>query len=85
MPLVKINGVTYEFETLTEEVQTHLKYLSYIDSEIDRLKMQLGTFHLSREHVGRLLDTAMANLALNQAPFESTAAGAAASGDETAA
>jgi len=44
--------------------------LSYIDSEIERLKMQLGTFHLSRDHVGRLLDMAMTNLVLNETPFE---------------
>jgi hypothetical protein len=70
MALVKINGVTYELDALSDEVKTHLKYLSYIDSEIERLKMQLGTFHLSRDHVGRLLDMAMTHQVLNETPFE---------------
>jgi hypothetical protein len=70
MALVKINGVTYELDALSEEVKTHLKYLAYIDGEIERLKMQLGTFHLSRDQVGRLLDNAMAHHALNETPFE---------------
>ena len=35
--------------------------------------MQLGTFHLSRDQVGRLLDIAMANYAMHQTPFENTA------------
>ena len=73
MALVKINGVTYELDALNDEVKTHLKYLSYIDSEIERLKMQLGTFHLSRDQVVRLLDIAMANYAMHQTPFENTA------------
>jgi hypothetical protein len=73
MPLVKINGVTYEFDALNEEIKTHLKFLSYIDSEIERLKMQLGTFQLSRDHVGRLLDSAMTSYAVSQSPFEGAA------------
>lgn len=85
MPLVKINGVTYEFDELSEDVKTHLKYLSYIDSEIERMKMQLSTFHMSRDHVGRLLDSAMANHALNQSPFEGAAPGIAELGSEPAA
>ena len=72
MALVKINGVTYELDTLSDEVKTHLKYLSYIDSEIERLKMQLGTFHLSRDHVGRLLDISIANHAMQHTPFENS-------------
>lgn len=70
MAMVQINGVTYEFDTLSDEVKTHLKYLSYIDSEIDRLKMQLGTFHLSREQVGRMLDVALTQHTMNETPFE---------------
>lgn len=85
MPQVKINGVTYEFDALSEEVKTHLKYLSYIDSEIERMKMQLTTFHMSRDHVGRLLDTAMANHMLNSAPFEGDAPVIATPGSESAA
>ena len=71
MALIKINGVAYELDSLNEEVKTHLKYLSYIDSEIERLKMQLGAFHLSRDQVGRLLDIAIANHEINATPFSS--------------
>lgn len=85
MPLVKINGVTYEFDALNEEIKTHLKFLSYIDSEIERLKMQLGTFQLSRDHVGRLLDSAMTSYALNQTPFEGDAPNVPPAGTESAA
>ncbi|CAN1562963.1 hypothetical protein MCEMAEM4_02773 [Burkholderiaceae bacterium] len=85
MPLVKINGVTYEFDALNEEIKTHLKFLSYIDSEIERLKMQLGTFQLSRDHVGRLLDSAMTSYALHQTPFEGAVPNAPPAGTESAA
>jgi hypothetical protein len=70
MALVKINGVTYELDALNDEVRTHLKYLSFIDAEIERLKMQLGAYHLSRDQVGRMLDSAMALHNLNQTPFQ---------------
>jgi hypothetical protein len=70
MALIKINGVAYELDALSDEVRTHLKYLSFIDAEIERLKMQLGAFHLSREQVGRMLDSAMALHNLNQTPFQ---------------
>jgi len=60
MRQVKINGVTYELDSLNDEVKSHLKYLSFIDSEAARLTMQLNVLSLSREQVGRMLDLAMA-------------------------
>jgi hypothetical protein len=62
---VKINGVTYELDELSDEVKTHLKYLSFIDSEAERLTMQLNTLKLARDGVGKMLDIAMARHTLD--------------------
>ena len=66
MPSVKINGITYDFETLSDELKNHLKYLAFIDSEVERLNLQLNVLRISREEIGRQLDSALLSQELNQ-------------------
>jgi archaellum component FlaC len=66
MPSVKINGITYDFETLSDELKNHLKYLAFIDSEVERLNLQLNVLRISREEIGRQLDSALLRQELNQ-------------------
>lgn len=66
MPSVKINGITYDFETLSDELKNHLKYLAFIDSEVERLSLQLNVLKISREEIGRQLDSALLRQELNQ-------------------
>jgi hypothetical protein len=66
MPSVKINGITYDFETLSNELKNHLKYLAFIDSEVERLNLQLNVLRISREEIGRQLDSALLRQELNQ-------------------
>ena len=67
---VKINGVTYELDALSDEVKTHLRYLSFINSETERLTMQLNMLKVAREGIGKMLDLAMARHTLNAPPGE---------------
>ncbi len=66
MPLVKINGVTYDVDAISEEVKGHLRALSFIDAELDRIGMQLSVLRISREEVGRRLDLALTRQELNR-------------------
>ena len=66
MPHVKINGVTYDVDTLNDEVKSHLKALAFIDAESERLAMQLSVMRISREEVGRRLDLALTRQELNR-------------------
>jgi hypothetical protein len=77
---VKINGVTYELDTLSDEVKTHLKYLSFIDGEAERLTMRLNMLKLARDGVGKMLDVAMASHTLNGQSGEKPRSAESASG-----
>lgn len=66
MPHVKINGVTYDVDTLSDEVKSHLQALAFIDAESERLAMQLSVMRISREEVGRRLDLALTRQELNR-------------------
>ena len=67
MPSVKINGITYDFDALSEELKNHLKHLAFIDSEIERLALQMNVLRISREAIGQQLDSAVLRHELNQA------------------
>jgi|GEM_PF-1566131 len=66
MPLIKINGITYEFEQLTEEVKGHLRYLSFIDAELEQNQMRIASMRIARDEVGRRLDQALVEQSLIQ-------------------
>lgn len=66
MPHVKINGVTYDVDTLSDEVKSHLKALAFVDAESERLAMQLSVMRISREEIGRRLDLALTRQELNR-------------------
>ena len=67
MPSVKINGITYDFDALSEELKNHLKHLAFIDAEIERLGLQMNVLRISREAIGQQLDSAVLRQELNQA------------------
>lgn len=66
MTMVKINGVTYEFEQLSEEVKNHLKFLAFIDAELEQLAMRRSVLLISREQIGHRLDKAMVHQSIEQ-------------------
>jgi hypothetical protein len=66
MPFVKINGVTYDVDAISEEVKGYLRALSFIDAELDRIGMQLSVLRISREEIGRRLDLALTRQELNR-------------------
>jgi hypothetical protein len=61
MPYLKINGVSYDVEALSDEVKSHLKALAFIDSEIDRMGLHVSALRISRDEIGRRLDLALAH------------------------
>lgn len=71
MTMVKINGVTYEFEALSEEVKNHLKFLAFIDAELEQLAMRRSVLLISREQIGHRLDKAMVHQSIVQSVQES--------------
>ncbi len=59
MPLVKINGLTYEFNDLADEVKGHLKYMAFIDAELEQLAMRQNLLHIARDQIGQRMDRAL--------------------------
>jgi hypothetical protein len=73
MTMVKINGVTYEFEELSEEVKNHLKFLAFIDAELEQLAMRRSVLLISREQIGHRLDKTMVHQSIQQSAQASDA------------
>ena len=59
MPTIKINGLSYELDALSDECKAHLRYLAFVDSELERLSMRADMLRLARDEVGRRLDRAL--------------------------
>ena len=59
MPLVKINGLTYEFNDLADEVKGYLKYMAFIDAELEQLAMRQNLLHIARDQIGQRMDRAL--------------------------
>jgi hypothetical protein len=70
MPLVKINGLTYEFDNLNEEAKGHLRYLAFIDAELEQLSMRINLLKISRDQIGQRLDSAILRQSVVQSPTE---------------
>lgn len=68
MPTIKINGLAYEFDSLGDEAKTHLRYLAFIDSELERLAMRADMLKVSRDEVGRRLDRALLRETISALP-----------------
>lgn len=66
MPMVKINGLTYEFNDLPEEVKGHLKYMAFIDAELEQLGMRQNLLHIARDQIGQRMDRALLREAISQ-------------------
>ena len=70
MSMVKINGITYQFEGLSDEVKNHLKFMAFIDSELEQLAMRRSLLMMSREQIGQRMDKALIVESINKAPVE---------------
>ncbi|WP_310566403.1 hypothetical protein [Hydrogenophaga sp.] len=70
MPMVKINGLTYEFNDLPDEVKGHLKYMAFIDAELEQLGMRQNLLHIARDQIGQRMDRALLREAINQSPTD---------------
>jgi hypothetical protein len=70
MPLIKINGLAYEFDTLNDEVKGHLRYLAFIDAELEQLAMRANVLKISREQIGLRLDEALLRQSVTESPTE---------------
>lgn len=70
MPLIKINGLTYEFDTLEEEAKGHLRYLAFIDAEIEQMAMRMNLLKISRDQIGQRLDAALLRQSVAESPPE---------------
>ncbi len=72
MPLVKINGITYEFDSLADEIKGHLKYMAFIDSELEQLALRQNLLHIARDQIGQRMDRALVRENVNQSPTDQT-------------
>lgn len=70
MPLIKINGLAYEFDTLSDEAKGHLRYLAFIDAELEQLAMRANVLKISREQIGQRLDEALLRQSVAESPTE---------------
>jgi hypothetical protein len=70
MPLIKINGLAYEFDTLNEEAKGHLRYLAFIDAELEQMAMRMNLLKISRDQIGQRLDAALLRQSVAESPPE---------------
>jgi hypothetical protein len=70
MPLIKINGLAYEFDTLDDETKGHLRYLAFIDAELEQLALRMNVMKISRDQIGQRLDSALLRQSVSQSPPE---------------
>jgi hypothetical protein len=70
MPLIKINGLAYEFDTLSDEAKSHLRYLAFIDSDLEQLSMRINLLKISRDQIGQRLDEALLRQSVSESPPE---------------
>lgn len=70
MPLIKINGLAYEFEKLNDEAKGHLRYLAFIDAELEQLAMRGTLLKISRDQIGQRLDAALLSQSVAESPPE---------------
>ena len=70
MPLIKINGLAYEFDTLDEEAKGHLRYLAFIDAELEQLVLRMNVMKISRDQIGQRLDSALLRQSVAASPPE---------------
>jgi hypothetical protein len=70
MPLIKINGLAYEFDKLDDEAKSHLRYLAFIDAELEQLSMRMNVLKISRDQIGQRLDAALLRQSVAESPPE---------------
>ncbi len=70
MPLIKINGLAYEFDKLDEEAKGHLRYLAFIDAELEQIAMRMNVLKISRDQIGQRLDAALLRQSVAESPPE---------------
>ena len=70
MPLIKINGLAYEFDTLDDEAKSHLRYLAFIDAELEQMAMRMNVLKISRDQIGQRLDAALLRQSVAASPPE---------------
>jgi len=60
MQTVKINDKEYDFDTLSEEVKSHVLSLQFIDAELQHLNMQRAALQTARATYAKAVGDAMA-------------------------
>jgi len=70
MPLIKINGQALEFDTLSDEAKGHLRYLAFIDADLEQLSMRINLLKLARDQIGHQLDASLLRQSINESPTE---------------
>ena len=69
MAEIKINGVTYETDSLSDDVKGHLRHLAHIDQEFERLHMKMDVLRIARAEIGARLDNDLLRAQINDAVF----------------
>ena len=69
MPIITINGVSYEADSLSEDIKGHLHHLAHIDHEFERLTMQMDVLRIARAEIGARLDRELLRAQMNDAVF----------------
>lgn len=75
MAQVKINGVPYDTDLLSDEVKDHLRHMAHIDEEFARLNMQLDVLRIARVEIGNRLDRALLREQINSISLASDGSG----------
>ena len=59
MPIIKINNVDYDTETLSNDAKAQLASIQFCDQELQRLKAQAAAYQTARQAYAKALQAAL--------------------------
>jgi hypothetical protein len=59
MPIITIDGIEYDLDTLSDEANGQLGNIQFVDAELQRLSAQIAVFQTARIAYARALSEAL--------------------------
>lgn len=76
MPMIKLDGQDYDFDTLPENVKKQLQSLQFVDAELIRLENQIAVFKTAKNaYMNAIKQTLKAAVVPNEIPASGIMAG----------
>lgn len=59
MPIIKIDNVEYDFDTLSDDAKARLASIQFVDQELARLRAQVAAMQTARDFYVNVLKAAL--------------------------